>query len=72
MNKSDSLKLRSGDVIDVSHGYKRVERCTVMGPARAFGVRGALIPIKRHKDGAEYMVNSSRVIDVVSLKGMEP
>lgn len=72
MNKEDSRKLRTGDVIAVQHGYNNVEHCTVMGSAITSRERGARIPIKRHRDGAEYTVYSARVVDVILIKGMEP
>jgi len=70
MNKKDSLKLRTGDVIEVSHGYKNSERYIVTGPARTSKCRGARIPVKRQRDDAEYTVYSSRVIGVVSINAM--
>jgi hypothetical protein len=70
MDKATCLKLRTGDVVSVSHGSK-AELCTVTGRAFPSLCRGARIAVRRHRDGAEFTVYSTRIADVVSVRGME-
>jgi len=68
MNKEDCRRLRTGDVIEVSHGFDKVERCSVTGPVIPSRQRGARVPVRRHRDNAEYTVYSSRIVNVVLIK----